>query len=213
MAEPETGKVNPNPEAAKPAAKAAVDATKYVGTPAVGTSKAAASAGVGGTVPFTEIDRRRRRFVWTLVTGFLTAWFIAFFRFFLPRTLFEPNSVFKIGYPSEFALGVDTKFQQKFRIWVDRTPDRVFVIYARCTHLGCTPDWKPSENKFKCPCHGSGYDSEGINFEGPAPRPMDRAHVELAPDGQIIVDTSRLYQWPKGQPSKFNDPGAFLTGV
>jgi cytochrome b6-f complex iron-sulfur subunit len=213
MAEPETGKVDPNPEAAKPAAKAAVDATKYVGTPAVGTSKAAASAGVGGTVPFTEVDRRRRRFVWTLVTGFLTAWFIAFFRFFLPRTLFEPNSVFKIGYPSEFALGVDTKFQQKYRIWVDRTPDRVFVIYARCTHLGCTPDWKPSENKFKCPCHGSGYDSEGINFEGPAPRPMDRAHVELAPDGQIIVDTSRLYQWPKGQPSKFNDPGAFLTGV
>lgn len=213
MAEPEAGKVNPNPEAAKPAAKAAVDATKYVGTPAVGTSKAAASAGVSGTVPFTEVDRRRRRFVWTLVTGFLTAWFIAFFRFFLPRTLFEPNSVFKIGYPSEFALGVDTKFQQKFRIWVDRTPDRVFVIYARCTHLGCTPDWKPSENKFKCPCHGSGYDSEGINFEGPAPRPMDRAHVELAPDGQIIVDTSRLYQWPKGQPSKFNDPGAFLTGV
>jgi cytochrome b6-f complex iron-sulfur subunit len=213
MAEPETGTVNPNPEAAKPAAKAAVDATKYVGTPAVGTSKAAASAGVGGTVPFTEVDRRRRRFVWTLVTGFLTAWFIAFFRFFLPRTLFEPNSVFKIGYPSEFALGVDTKFQQKFRIWVDRTPDRVFVIYARCTHLGCTPDWKPSENKFKCPCHGSGYDSEGINFEGPAPRPMDRAKIELAPDGQIIVDTSKLYSWPKGQPTHFNDPGAFLTGV
>ena len=159
----------------------------------------------------TDIDRRRRRLVWVGVTAFLTAWFLAFFRFFLPRTLFEPNSVFKIGYPSEFALGVDTKFQQKFRIWVDRTPDRVFVIYARCTHLGCTPDWKPSENKFKCPCHGSGYDSEGINFEGPAPRPMDRAHVELAPDGQIIVDTSRLYQWPKGQPSKFNDPGAFLN--
>jgi len=40
-----------------------------------------------------------------------------------------------------------------------------------------------------------------------------RAKVELAPDGQIIVDTSRLYQWPKGQPSHFNDPGAFLTGV
>jgi cytochrome b6-f complex iron-sulfur subunit len=152
-----------------------------------------------------------------MVAGFLTAWFLAFFRFFLPRTLFEPNSVFKIGYPSEFALGVDTKFQQKFRIWVDRTPDRLFVIYARCTHLGCTPDWKPSENKFKCPCHGSGYDSEGINFEGPAPRPMDRAHVQLAPDGQILVDTSKLYSWPKGQPSHFNDGdgtnGAFLTGV
>jgi cytochrome b6-f complex iron-sulfur subunit len=105
---------------------------------------------------------------------------------------------------------VDTKFQQKYRIWVDRTPDRLFVIYARCTHLGCTPDWKPSENKFKCPCHGSGYDSEGINFEGPAPRPMDRAKLDLAPDGQIIVDVAKLYQWPKGQPSQFNDKGAFL---
>jgi cytochrome b6-f complex iron-sulfur subunit len=203
---------SPNPDAAQPAPK--VDATKYVGTPAVGTSKAAAAAGLSSAGPInTDIDRRRRRLVWVAVTAFLTAWFLAFFRFFLPRTLFEPNSVFKIGYPSEFALGVDTKFQQKYRIWVDRTPDRVFVIYARCTHLGCTPDWKPSENKFKCPCHGSGYDSEGINFEGPAPRPMDRAKVELAPDGQIIVDTSRLYQWPKGQPSHFNDPGAFLTGV
>jgi cytochrome b6-f complex iron-sulfur subunit len=214
MSDPDVGKVNP--DAAKPAtspAKPVTDATKYVGTPAVGTSKAAAAAGVSGTAPSTETDRRRRRFVWVMVTGFLTAWFLAFFRFFLPRTLFEPNTVFKIGYPSEFALGVDTKFQQKYRIWVDRTPDRLFVIYARCTHLGCTPDWKPSENKFKCPCHGSGYDSEGINFEGPAPRPMDRAKVELAPDGQIIVDTSRLYQWPKGQPTHFNDPGAFLTGV
>src|SRR5256714_12354719 len=210
MAELETPKVNPNPDPAKPAAKPAVDPTKYVGTPAVGTSKAAAAAGIAGTAPFTEIDRRRRRFVWTMVAGFLTAWFLAFFRFFLPRTLFEPNTLFKIGYPSEFALGVDTKFQQKYRIWVDRFPDRLFVIYARCTHLGCTPDWKASENKFKCPCHGSGYDSEGINFEGPAPRPMDRAHVELDAEGQIVVDISRLFQKPKGELGHFDDPGAFI---
>jgi cytochrome b6-f complex iron-sulfur subunit len=190
------------------------ESTKYVGTPAVGTSKAAAAGGIPTVGPDdTHIDRRRRSLVWSAVAAFLGAWFLAFFRFFLPRTLFEPSTVFKIGYPADFALGVDTKFQQKYRIWVDRTPDRLFVIYARCTHLGCTPDWKPSENKFKCPCHGSGYDSEGVNFEGPAPRPMDRAHVELAPDGQVIVDVSRLYQWPKGQPTHFNDPGAFLTGV
>jgi cytochrome b6-f complex iron-sulfur subunit len=207
MAEPETDKVNPNPEAAKPAAMGAVDATKYVGTPAVGTSKAAAAAGVAGTAPSTEIDGRRRRFVWVMVTGFLTAWFLAFFRFFLPRTLFEPNSVFKIGYPSEFALGVDTKFQQKFRIWVDRTPDRLFVIYARCTHLGCTPDWKPSENKFKCPCHGSGYYITGVNFEGPTPRPLERFAISLADDGQILVDKSRKFQAEKGE---WTNPAAFL---
>ncbi len=185
--------------------------TKYVGTPAVGTSKAVASAGLASVGPEdSEINQQRRRLVWSTVAAFLTAWFIAFFRFFLPRTLFEPATSFKIGYPEEYGLGVDTKFQQKYRIWVDRTPDRLFVIYARCTHLGCTPDWKSSENKFKCPCHGSGYDSEGVNFEGPAPRPMDRAHVERSPDGQILVDVSRLYQWPKGQPSQFNDDGSYL---
>ncbi|MGA9898715.1 MAG: Rieske 2Fe-2S domain-containing protein [Terriglobales bacterium] len=185
--------------------------TSYVGTPAVGTSKAAAAGGLAAIGPEdNEINRARRRLVWATVAAFLTAWLLAFFRFFLPRTLFEPATSFKIGYPEEYGLGVDTKFQQKYRIWVDRTPDRIFVIYARCTHLGCTPDWKPSENKFKCPCHGSGYDSEGINFEGPAPRPMDRAHLETSPDGQILVDVSRLYQWPKGQPSQFNDDGAFL---
>jgi cytochrome b6-f complex iron-sulfur subunit len=215
------------PAAARPAVAAAPavstagsvarsgESTRYVGTPAVGTSKAAAAGGVASVGPEdSESNRQRRVFVWTLVAAFLTAWFIAFFRFFLPRTLFEPATSFKIGYPADYGLGVDTKWQQRYRIWVDRTPDRIFVIYARCTHLGCTPDWKPSENKFKCPCHGSGYDSEGVNFEGPAPRPMDRAHVETAPDGQILVDVSKLYQWPKGQPSQFNDgdgtSGAYL---
>jgi len=198
--------------AAAPVARAGVS-TKYVGTPAVGTSKAAAAGGVAAVGPEDNaVNQGRRRFAWTAVAAFLTAWFIAFFRFFLPRTLFEPATSFKIGYAADYGLGVDTKWQQKYRIWVDRTPDRLFVIYARCTHLGCTPDWKPSENKFKCPCHGSGYDSEGVNFEGPAPRPMDRAHVEIAPDGQILVDVSKLYQWPKGQPSQFNDDGAFLPG-
>ena len=203
------------PAAAAASAAASVarggESTRYVGTPAVGTSKAAAAGGVASVGPEdSEINRGRRRFAWTAVAAFLTAWFLAFFRFFLPRTLFEPATSFKVGYPADYGLGVDTKWQQKYRIWVDRTPDRLFVIYARCTHLGCTPDWKPSENKFKCPCHGSGYDSEGVNFEGPAPRPMDRAHVEIAPDGQILVDVSKLYQWPKGQPSQFNDDGAFL---
>jgi cytochrome b6-f complex iron-sulfur subunit len=205
----------PRPTAGPPSAAATVsrggESSTYVGTPAVGTSRAAASAGVASVGPEdNEINQSRRRFAWAAFAAFMTAWFIAFFRFFLPRTLFEPATSFKIGYPADFGLGVDTKFQQKYRIWVDRTPDRIFVIYARCTHLGCTPDWKPAENKFKCPCHGSGYDSEGINFEGPAPRPMDRARLEIAPDGQILVDVSKLYQWPKGQPSAFNDPGAFL---
>jgi hypothetical protein len=39
---------------------------------------------------------------------------------------------------------------------------------------------------------------------------MDRAHIELAPDGQIQVNVAKLYQQPKGQPTQFNDDGAFI---
>jgi len=157
----------------------------------------------------------RRRIVWASIAGFLTACFLMFLRFFLPRSILEPSSVFRVGFPSDYALGVDTKWQQQYRIWVDKTSDRIFVIYARCTHLGCTPDWRASENKFKCPCHGSGYDSEAINFEGPAPRPMDRAEVWLDPEGQIVVNIAKLYRQPKGEPTEFdhleNGKGAYIA--
>lgn len=157
------------------------------------------------------VNKMRRRIVWVSIAGALTTFFLMFARFFLPRSITEPSSIFRIGSPSDYAAGVDTKWQQQYRIWVTRTSDRLFVIYARCTHLGCTPDWKASENKFKCPCHGSGYDSEGINFEGPAPRPMDRAKVTIDAEGQIVVDVGTLYEWPKGAPSEFDDTNAFIS--
>ncbi len=161
-----------------------------------------------------EPSKVRRRIVWTCVWGYLAANFFMFLRFFFPRALFEPSTVFHIGYPPDFALGVNEKYKQMARIWVVKEPTRLFVIYARCVHLGCTPDWKPNENKFKCPCHGSGYTPEGINFEGPAPRPMDRAHVELDATGQIVVDTSKLYLWPKGGTNDFEIyPGAYIKLV
>src|SRR5215472_13467713 len=201
-----------NPDVASTPEGGRAKAAPYVGSSAVGTSKAAAAAGIPATGPEdNQLNQRRRRLVWIAVIAFLSAWFLAFLRFFLPRTLFEPSTVFKIGYPSDYGLGVDTKWQQKYRIWVDRRPDRLFVIYARCTHLGCTPDWKAGENKFKCPCHGSGYDSEGVNFEGPAPRPMDRAKVALDPTGKIVVDTSKLFMDdPRAGVNQFNDTGAYL---
>lgn len=154
----------------------------------------------------------RRRLIWGCIWGYLGVNFFMFLRFFFPRALFEPKTVFSIGSPTDFTVGVvETKFQKDYRIWVVRTSSRLFVIYARCTHLGCTPDWKESEAKFKCPCHGSGYDSEGVNFEGPAPRPMDRAQVTLDATGQIIVDTGRLFVREKGVRDEFDNPGAYLT--
>ena len=186
------------------------------GTPAKAQPRAVAPAQPATSAPVLEastdppVNKMRRRIVWATVAGSLITFFLMFVRFFLPRSILEPSSIFRIGSPNDYALGVDTKWQQQYRIWVTRTSDRLFVIYARCTHLGCTPDWKASENKFKCPCHGSGYDSEGINFEGPAPRPMDRAKVALDAEGQVVVDTGKLFSWPKGEPSHFDDDGAYI---
>ena len=81
------------------------------------------------------------------------------------------------------------------------------VIIGVCTHLGCTPNWLEAEQKFKCPCHGSGYYKTGVNFEGPTPRPLERYAISLADDGQILVDKSRKFQEEKGE---WDNPAAFL---
>jgi cytochrome b6-f complex iron-sulfur subunit len=174
--------------------------------------KPAAKGKKAEATPEDNVNLARRRFTWAMIWGYLGINFLMFLRFFFPRALFEPNPIFSIGYPADFAMGNDQRFLMTNRVWVIREPDRIFVIYARCTHLGCTPEWKASENKFKCPCHGSGYDSEGVNFEGPAPRPMDRCHLELDATGKITVDSSRLFvDDPKAGVNHFNDAGAFLN--
>lgn len=189
--------------------------SKTTGIAGVASSDAALPKTSRTTVPAApgaaDVLKSRRRIVWTAVTAFLITNFLMFLRFFFPRTLFEPSTKFRVGYPSDFGPGVDERFKQSHRIWVVRRPDRLFVIYGKCTHLGCTPNWIESENKFKCPCHGSGYDMEGRNFEGPAPRPMDRAFVELDAEGQIVVDTSRLSSCPPGGECQFDtNPNSYL---
>lgn len=186
--------------------------TTSSGVPTPSQPEAAKPAVVVESTPDPKVNKMRRWIVWSSVATFLITDFLMFVRFFLPRSILEPSNSFRIGPPSDYALGVDTKWQQQYRIWVTKTSDRLFVISAVCTHLGCTPDWKASENKFKCPCHGSGYDSEGIAFEGPAPRPMDRAKVSIDAEGQIVVDKGKLFMWPKGGKNEFNDVenGAYI---
>ena len=141
-----------------------------------------------------KVIARRRKFVMAAVLGTLSVNLLMFLRFFYPRAPYEPKVKFRIGYPSDFGFGVDTKFQNQYRIWVVRNTEGVFVISAICTHLGCTPDWKASENKFKCPCHGSGFKRDGTNFEGPAPRPLDRVKIEVSPDGVLVVNKAAIFR-------------------
>ena len=186
--------------------------TQAATAPASPTAAEAKAAAAATKKAAEDINRSRRRIVWACIWGYLGVNLLMFLRFFFPRALYVPNTIFSIGYPADFALGIDQRFLNTNRVWIVKEPDRIFVIFAKCTHLGCTPEWKSTENKFKCPCHGSGYDNEGVNFEGPAPRPMDRAFVQLDPTGRITVDTSRLYvDDPRAGVNHFGDPGAFLN--
>ena len=125
-----------------------------------------------------------------------------------PRILFTPPTTFKAGFPNDYTVGeVSEKFKREHRVWIIRNEEGIYALFAKCTHLGCTPRWLTAENKFKCPCHGSGFYKSGVNFEGPAPRPLERFRVTLAEDGQLVVDMGVTYLFEKGDWTK---PGAFL---
>jgi cytochrome b6-f complex iron-sulfur subunit len=184
----------PAPAAAKPAPKpAAAPAAAAEGVTRRGFFSWAAVAWVGFTVA---------------IGGCVTA----MGRFMFPNVLFEPPTSFKVGKPEDFQSGVvDTRFVDKYGVWIIHDGGRIYSLIAICTHLGCPPAWLDTQNKFKCPCHGSGYYKSGINFEGPTPRPLERAHIFISPDdGQIVVDKSQKFQYELGQ---WEDPNAFISAA
>ena len=137
---------------------------------------------------------------WTAFSAAVASSLVASTRFLFPNVLFEPPQSFKAGFPAEYNVGeVDTRWKDAFGVWIVREPEGFYALIAVCTHLGCSPNWLAAENKFKCPCHGSGFYRTGINFEGPAPRPLERARIVLADDGQILVDKSVKFQQEKGE--------------
>lgn len=156
------------------------------------------------------MNRRRALYLlgWGFIGVFLASVVGAAIRFFFPRILYEPPTKYKVGFPFEYSVGVSERFKKQFRVWVVREVDKIYVIQAKCTHLGCTPNWLASEGKFKCPCHGSGFTPDGVNIEGPAPRPLERFKVALTDDGQIMVDESVRFRGERGEWQK---PGAFLS--
>ncbi len=140
----------------------------------------------------------RRGFLRRAGTFVLTGAFIgqaaALLRALWPDVLYEPTARFKIGGPKEFGEGIS--YIEARRIFIWRRGNDFYAMSAVCTHLGCTV--KPAATtggaaEFHCPCHGSRYREDGTNYAGPAPRPLDRFRMEMAPeDGQLLVDSGEL---------------------
>ncbi len=146
---------------------------------------------------------------WTAFSVSMFAMIMGTVRFMFPNVLSEPPSTFKAGTPDQYEPGqVVERFKQEFGVWIVRDGNQLFALSTTCTHLGCTPNWLEAEQKFKCPCHGSGFYKTGVNFEGPAPRPLERYKIGLADDGQVLVDKTRKFQRELGQ---WSDPDASIT--
>ncbi|MEX1095735.1 MAG: Rieske 2Fe-2S domain-containing protein [Planctomycetales bacterium] len=147
---------------------------------------------------------------WTMFGVASAAGLLGMARFMMPNIVNEPPSRFKVGSPGDYAPGtVSTKYTAQYGVWVVNAEYQgqglIYALISICTHLGCTPNWLEGEQKFKCPCHGSGFYITGINFEGPAPRPLERAGIRIAPDGMIEVDKSVKFQQELGQ---WEDPAS-----
>ncbi len=125
-------------------------------------------------------------------TGAFMAQAVALLRALWPDVLYEPTARFKVGSPSDFADGIT--YIEARRLFIRRSGNQFYAMSAICTHLGCTV--KPEagvtqgSSEFHCPCHGSRYRDDGTNYAGPAPRPLERYRLEVAPDdGQVLVDS------------------------
>ncbi|MHC4547419.1 MAG: QcrA and Rieske domain-containing protein [Planctomycetota bacterium] len=172
-----------------------------------------------GTTPFEAPDLASRREAFWMAAGWgLFGWASLtsigmLVSFLFPRAPFDPKQVFRIGFPEDYPPGtVSEAFMKSNGVWIcNQEYNGTQILYALisiCTHLGCTPNWLEADAKFKCPCHGSGFYPSGINFEGPAPRPLERARVFLGDDGQVVVDKTKKFQQEKGQ---WEDPDSYLV--
>lgn len=109
-------------------------------------------------------------------------------RYLIPEVVYGTSGLLRIGKPADYPPGT-RKFLPEARLYVVHAADGFYAVSGVCTHLGCTVnavDWG-----FRCPCHGSKFDTQGSNLAGPAPRPLPWFKLYLGPDGELVVDTRR----------------------
>ncbi len=177
-----------------------------------------------------DLELPRRSFVrlasWALALGFaalagvFALWTAAIARFLVPNATNEARRTFKAGFPGDYpADKVETKFLARYQTWIVALSQngrrKIIALRAVCTHLGCITLWNESEKRFKCPCHGSGFSPEGVNLEGPAPRPLDRYAIRLAEDGQLEIDRAKVFSYRAGgeyEPGSFVEIGSLPAG-
>lgn len=105
-----------------------------------------------------------------------------------PNVHYEPSSRVRIGYPDEFPAGT-SRVIAKHNIKVVRDKEGIYAMSLICTHLGCV--CQGAGDGFKCPCHGSVFDTNGNVVKGPAPRALPWLEISRTDDGALVVDLKK----------------------
>lgn len=61
------------------------------------------------------------------------------------------------------------------------------ALSAKCTHEGCTVQYKRDESVIWCACHNGRFDVDGRVLSGPPPRPLAAFRASGGTDTKIVV--------------------------
>ncbi len=135
---------------------------------------------------------RRRKFLGVLtgstfaIAGIGTT--ITMVGYLRPNVLFEPPTKFSVGRPEDIPVGALVVLPEQ-KLYIVHAEEGFIALSAVCTHLGCMTRYEQAEERLVCPCHGSVFSTSGVVTEGPAPKALERRHIELK-DGVLVVDTA-----------------------
>ena len=107
----------------------------------------------------------------------------------MPGVFPGQSSQLKIGMPGEYPVSNDPIRVPGQNLYILHEHDGFAALAALCPHLGCIV--AATSDGFDCPCHGSKFSRDGRVSRGPARSALAWYALDLAPDGQLIVNTKK----------------------
>ena len=156
--------------------------------------------------PSDETDPRgasRRRFLellaWSSLSLLVATAFPALTRFLKPRRLGARRDRIAMGPLDDYrSAGVSTRWVSRHGVWLVHHEGRLIALEARCTHLGCKPEWNAGRGVFRCPCHGSRFAPDGQVLTGPATEALHRYAIRVERN-EVVVDRSLPIAWDEAE--------------
>jgi cytochrome b6-f complex iron-sulfur subunit len=141
-----------------------------------------------------ELNFGRRTFLKALIGVFAAAWAVVavypVLRYLWPKDVVEEVvNELVLGKVADFPPGSakNFKFGSVPGLFIHSNDGKLFAYNAKCSHLGCTVQYKPDISNIYCACHGGVYDvTSGKNISGPPPAPLDKL-VAVVVNDEIVI--------------------------